>query len=169
MVLSSKIYLADNDGLDPTELDVFENKDIIKWKNLNSFVARITNNDFAPWLTFPIWELRSALECPIDKRTSVKSCRIWVATEWILRCGDIIYDDMSSQEQLDEDTSVVIAPGFLCECMSPRSIQRWEFWRKRFLDIVSEWDRLELEGVTRDRVSNAAMKMDAVVSGPGVA
>lgn len=65
-------------------------EEIAEWKNLNSFVARLTSGDFCFGITFPSWQLRFALEEPAVKGHPME-CRPWVATEWISRCAGIIY------------------------------------------------------------------------------
>lgn len=39
---------------DPTSLETWTPEDVSKWKNLNTFTAKLTSLEFSPWLNFPI-------------------------------------------------------------------------------------------------------------------
>ncbi|KAJ4328962.1 hypothetical protein N0V84_000533 [Fusarium piperis] len=159
--------------VDPTDLDGWTLEEVTKWKNFNSFAARITTSSFAPSLTFPIWQLRSALEMGLeddlsddsddtgeeqDKGPAIDS-RLWNATEWVLFCGEIVFRDMSSKEELDEDLARAFMPGLLCFDINPRSVERVKFWRKRLLQISAQKDALGLSADLAERVSRAAERL----------
>jgi hypothetical protein len=129
------------------------------WKNLNSFVARITAADFAPWMTFPIWQLRIALEdTPVEG--PAMDCRIWVASEWMIRCAEVILEDMSSGEQLDENSRRSLRTGPLCSC-EVLTVARFDFWRQRFSELAAAND-LGLDEPLLRRIGEALERMNAV-------
>ncbi|KAI2778797.1 hypothetical protein F4815DRAFT_476678 [Daldinia loculata] len=144
---------------DPTETGEELPEEFIKWKNLNSFVARITSTDFAPWLVFPIWQLTMALEEP-PVAGGAMECRVWVATEWIIHCAAVLFEEMNSTEQLDDSTARAFMTGPLCDTEEPLSIKRWNFWKRRLLELSTDTGDLALSGEARDRISNALESMD---------
>ncbi|KAI1079784.1 hypothetical protein F5B20DRAFT_542408 [Whalleya microplaca] len=146
---------------DPTESGEELNQDFAKWKNLNSFVARLTSTDFAPWMNLPIWQLRTALEEP-PERGSTMECRVWAASEWLIQCANVILDEMDSKEELDESTARAIKTGPLFDGNPPLSVERWEFWRKRLSEISNDTSSLELDSAISERISDALKSMDAV-------
>ncbi|KAF3065045.1 hypothetical protein GL218_01775 [Daldinia childiae] len=99
---------------------------IVKWKNLNSFVARITSTDFAPWLVFPIWRLTMVLEEP-PVAGSAMEWRAWVETDWIIRCVAVLFKEMNSIEQLDGSTACAFMTGPPCDTEEPLGMKRWNF------------------------------------------
>jgi hypothetical protein len=118
-------------------------EEVSKWQNLNSFVARLTEVDFAPWLNFPIWDLSSALEDPPFKGANL-NCQLWVVTEWILRCADVMlnYLLLAADEEL--------------------GIKRWNFWKKRLVEISANRGDLGIDDVMCRRISAALQKMAAI-------
>lgn len=142
--------------LDPTDLEAWTPEDVSSWKNINIFTAKLTSPDFAPWLTFPIWQLRSALEEPLEPGPILDS-RLWVATEWILRSGQVVFEDMTSQDPLGEDTARALATGPLVEPgVSPRSSQRLSFWKNKLLEMHQDSQSLGLDDGTARRMKEAA-------------
>ena len=70
-------------------------------------------------------------------------CQIWVATEWIIRCADAIFEDISSGEELKEGTARFLRTGPLYEDFSPLSVERWGFWKERLRPLsrmLRSWD-----------------------------
>lgn len=148
-------------SLDPTCTGEELIEEFAKWKNLNAFVARLTSTDFAPWLTLPIWQLRMALEeSPV--KGSAMECRVWVASEWILRCANLIFHDLNSKEELDESTARSLRTGPLCDGKPPLSVERWKFWKKRFSELATDPDSLGLDSATTERISDVLKSMNAV-------
>lgn len=145
-------------AVDPTDLDDWTPEDVSRWKNLNSFAARITTSSFAPWLTFPTWQLRSALEEELDKGPVLDS-RLWTATEWVLFCGEIVVEYMAYEEELDEALARALATGPLCFDVNPRSVERVEFWKKRLLEVSAEKEALGLSAELTERVSRATERL----------
>ncbi|KAI0378644.1 hypothetical protein F5Y04DRAFT_142704 [Hypomontagnella monticulosa] len=136
-------------------------EEFFKWKNLNSFVARVTSTGFAPWLNLPIWQLRVALEEPPLKGPLLE-CQLWVASEWIIYCADLIFEDVNSKEELNEAMARVLRRGSLCADKPPLGIERWEFWKKRFSDLSADADSLGLNSTLSERMTEALKKMESV-------
>jgi hypothetical protein len=159
--MSADTFLDPTDLLDPTEIGEELIEEFARWKNLNSFVARLTSTCFAYWLHFPIWQLRGALEEPPVKGSAME-CRIWVASVWIIHCADIIYEDMNSNEKLNENEARAIGTGTLGNDIQPLSVERWEFWKKRFSKLAADAGSLGLGTDIIGKISDALKSMDAV-------
>lgn len=144
--------------IDPTQDDTYNLEEVFNWKNMNSFTARLTTDNFAPWLTFPFWQIRDALEVGVEKGP-VLQCRVWVATEWILRCGTIIFEEVTSSRPLDEQTLKYLAVGPLCKGISVRSQERLDFWEKRLTELADQKETLDLDPELVDRITKAAEKI----------
>ncbi|KAH8597775.1 hypothetical protein B0O99DRAFT_684487 [Bisporella sp. PMI_857] len=130
-------------------------------KNLNSFIARLTSTGFAPWLNLPIWELREALEEPPEKGPAM-ACRVWVATEWIIHCADRIFMMMNSKEELDEFSLRSFRLGSLCDEKPVLSVERWEFGKKRFVELAADTGSRGFDSAISGRISDALKIMDTV-------
>lgn len=141
-------------------------EEFTKWENLNSFVARLTEAGFAPWLNFPIWQLRMALEEPPVKGPAM-ACRLRVATEWVIHCADAIFEEINLKEELDESLSRALKTGSLYEGKPPLSVERWNFWKKRFIEIIGNLGNLDLDSSFTRRLSDAYWKMEAAGYTPG--
>lgn len=89
-------------------------------------------------------------------------CRLWVASEWIIRCAGIIFEYITSGEDLDESMARAHKGGSLCDSISPHSLERWNFWKTRFSKIRADAGVLELEDSVLQRISDALESMDAV-------
>ena len=150
---------------DPTfngeEMSERLSQDLSQWKNFNSFIARLTSTGFAPWMNLPIWQLREALEEPPDAGPAM-SCRMWVASEWIIHCASPIFQYLDSKEKLSEGSARAIRTGSLYSDKPPLSVERWNFWKKRLSEIASEANRLELNHAATAHILDALTKMDAI-------
>lgn len=86
-------------------------------------------------------------------------CRVWVATQWLINCSDTLEKEMKSpNEDLTERQAINRGTGKLCvdSNIMPRSVQRWEFWKKRLAEIAEGADGdLGLEEETKKRVEEA--------------
>ncbi|KAK6528501.1 hypothetical protein TWF281_009742 [Arthrobotrys megalospora] len=138
-----------------------------KWKNLNSFVARLTSEQYNPWFNLPIWQLRTALEyAPI--RGAAMDTRIWVASEWILQCGKLVFEQMTSGNELDEESAAILETGTLSTTDKALSLERWQFWRDRFLFLSGSGSDLDLDAAVVQRARLAAQKMDGIRVGNSI-
>lgn len=133
--------------------------------NVNAFIARLTRPDFARWLTLPIWQLRAALEGPPVTGPAME-CRLWVASEWITQCADVLFQDMTSGEELDEGAARFLRAGPLCEDAAPPSAERWRFWKKRFEGLAADAESLgvDVKGPVVARIADALERMDTVTA-----
>ncbi|KAF5010629.1 hypothetical protein FDECE_3231 [Fusarium decemcellulare] len=124
-------------------LDGGDASGIAQWKNFTSFIARTSTN--SPWRWRSIWHLREALEEPPVKGPDME-CRLWVATEWIIRCADCS----------------VIWLGPNCNAKRVLSLERWEFWKKRLSELAADAEELELGSTVPTRITKALEAMTAV-------
>ncbi|KAI1196933.1 hypothetical protein F5X97DRAFT_325026 [Nemania serpens] len=132
--------------------------DLIRWKNQNSFVARLTITSFCPGLVFRISQLKAVLEEPAAQGP-IQECRLWVACEWIIRCADVIYQAMITEKNPD----VAFNTGSLCGNDIPHfGIDRWEFWKKRFGEISEGAKDLKLDITIDERIPNTIKSMGEV-------
>ncbi|KAL2755758.1 hypothetical protein ACRALDRAFT_1076755 [Sodiomyces alcalophilus JCM 7366] len=138
-----------------------------QWKNLNSFVARLTRLGFRPWLNFPIWELREVLEEPpwaqepSEKALEMDS-RLCAASEWMIQCADIVFEWMAEAGELDEDDARALQTGSLCKDIAPMSVERWEFWKERFAAFAADAENLGLDSAAVALITEALASMGAV-------
>ncbi|KAI0105630.1 hypothetical protein F4776DRAFT_474283 [Hypoxylon sp. NC0597] len=157
-------YCMREKWLDPTDDDEALDEEVAKWKNLNSFVARVTATGFAPWLTFPFWQLRTALEEPPVKGLAM-NCRLWVACEWVIHCAGIISEEMNSIKDLDESLARSLSGGSLYDGKELLGTERWEFWKRRFSEINADAGKLGLDTAVTKKVVDALKKMDEITIG----
>ncbi|KAI0006249.1 hypothetical protein F4779DRAFT_597146 [Xylariaceae sp. FL0662B] len=144
-----------------TNIEV-EKREYDQWKYLNSFAARLTTPSFFPWFAFPIWQLRTALEEPPVKG-AIQECRVWVACEWIIRCGKVILDEMRLSLSEGNESGNALLTGSLCgDDISQLGDERWDFWKKRLGEIAADAENLKLESAIVERISDTLKIMDAV-------
>lgn len=125
-------------------------------------MSHVISRGLVQQVHLPIWEIRSALEEPTAKGP-LMDCRVWVATEWILNCSDLLEKEMkASNEELTKDEAGIRGTGKLCDdSITSRSWQRWEFWKKRLAEIEKEADGLGLEEETRKRVEESLKVLES--------
>lgn len=128
---------------------------------MNSFTARITSTNYTPGLIFPIWQLREALEEPPVEGPAM-DCRVWVATEWIIRCAFIVFDLLNPKEEVTEHTARIFGTGSLIEDIQPLSVERWEYWKRRFFELAANRDGLGLGDTSVERISEALKSMEDI-------
>ncbi|OTA94725.1 hypothetical protein M434DRAFT_394512 [Hypoxylon sp. CO27-5] len=157
-------YCVREKWLDPTDAEEELDEEFTKWKNFNSFVARVTSTGFAPWLSFPIWQLRTALEEPPVKGSAM-DCRLWVASEWIIHCADIIFEDISSLKDPDEGLARSLSAGPLYDGKALLGAERWKFWKRRFSELNADSGKLELDNAVSNRILEALERMDKIEIG----
>ncbi len=112
----------------------------------------------------PYWEIRTALETPPPEDAAAFECGLWVATEWLTRCGELLRRDLGSKEAVSGQEEVSIAPGPLCEGIPPKDLKRWEFWRGRLAELASAETQPALSGASLVRVEQAVAVMKMVSS-----
>ena len=99
----------------------------------------------------------------------------------MIQCAEVIFEEMSSKKELDEGKARALRMGSLCnddggdgdddestkrKKVQPLSVERWEFWRRRFKEIAARADELGLDGggggSTVKRISDALKRMNDV-------
>ncbi|CAG8959853.1 hypothetical protein HYFRA_00013125 [Hymenoscyphus fraxineus] len=157
--LSTFTHCLRDQWVDPTDDEGELDPDaVLKWENMNSFAARLMGTECVRWLPFPVWQVRLALECPEAEGMKLE-CRLWVATEWLFHCGDQIFQEMSSTEPVDENTARALKPGPLCLVSSPLSLERWEFWTQRLLEIGELTDKTSQQRNISQRILETVERM----------
>ncbi len=136
-------------------------RDTTEWKNLNGFVARIMAGGYGLAIEFPIWELRASLEEPSVSRWAME-CRLWVASEWILRHSDGLFRRVKAKEVLSEDDSWSLRGGSLVKGIAPLSLERWEFWKQRLSECAADARFLGIGSAITDRIADALKEIAAV-------
>ncbi|KAK3292223.1 uncharacterized protein B0H64DRAFT_224573 [Chaetomium fimeti] len=159
-------YLFDKwaDPTDPDD-DDYDPEDLEAWKSFNSFASQLLSDDLPRWIVLPYWVIRAALETPLPQDPDVFECRLWVATEWLTRCGQLVRREMGSTEPLSEQSRASIAPGPLCEGVPPLGPERWEFWRSRLIELASAQPPAGEDGAGEDGVGEDGTGQQPVPSG----
>ena len=101
---------------------------------MNSFAPRLLVDDFKHWIDFAWWEITVGLENAPQDPTEFE-WRLWVVTEWLIQCGGLLFKDLSSTEELQEEVLASVRPGPLCADVHPMSLQRWQFWISRLMEL----------------------------------
>lgn len=89
-------------------------------------------------------------------------CLLWVATEWMIQCADIIFNWMTSVEELDQGSARALRGGPLCRDIAPLSVERWEFWKERLVALAADAENLEVDSAIVARITEALESMGAV-------
>ncbi|KAJ3564024.1 hypothetical protein NPX13_g7989 [Xylaria arbuscula] len=122
---------------DPTNemVDEVEEGEFTRWKNQNSFVARLTSPFFDPGYAFPLWQLRIALEEPPINGTG-QECRL--------------------------SNQTAFKTGSLCRDIPHFSMDRWNFWKRRLAEISADAGNLDLEPAIVTRISDTIKIMEEI-------
>ncbi|CAH0030142.1 unnamed protein product [Clonostachys rhizophaga] len=118
----------------PPETGILE-----RWKNLNSFLARLPGDDSIFFVRLALGQLEGALEVPLaesDSQLPWTECKIWTGTEWIIHCGRRIFKAVASK---DSPENTIPNPGPLSGDIPKQSVERWEFWKKRLAQIAVDY------------------------------
>ncbi|CAI6081807.1 unnamed protein product [Clonostachys chloroleuca] len=118
----------------PPETDVLE-----RWKNLNSFLARLPGDDSIFFVRLGLGQVGGALEVvppESDSQLPLTECKIWAGTEWIIHCGRRIFKAVTSK---DSPENTIPDPGPLLGDIPKQSNERWEFWKKRLTQIAGDY------------------------------
>lgn len=161
--------------------------DVTQWRALHSFSARIDETVWKPsYACHPIQLIREALEWPLTLPKNLKhpehieghrrAMVIWASAEWIIHIGDILFERMATrgvsdrrncklteadQRIYDEAIARMIRPGALCRDVPHFSVERWQFWKKRFPEVAAQLDP-EGNRATIAHVADAVKRMDAI-------
>lgn len=115
--------------------------------NYNSFVAYLHEQRvFGCDPTYAIWAMRFALETDLSsKDKEVRSTFVLGAAQWILWYGQSLFK-LTSQPDLFEGASNEWKgwePGPLYHGKASLFLDRWQFWKRRFGDIINGGDVTE--------------------------
>lgn len=119
-------------------------EDIETWKRWNSFVSGLVARGCPWWIHLAYCEVSDGLETiSHDKATefdvgTVFECKLWVATEWLIRSGGVLWQDLNSDQELLDEELRSIKPGPLCSDVYPCSAQRWDFWLSRLKELAEK-------------------------------
>ncbi|KAG9228244.1 hypothetical protein BJ875DRAFT_527886 [Amylocarpus encephaloides] len=145
---------------DPTDMNEELIEEFAGHKGRTSFYARLMGAGVPMSVHFPIWQLRTTLEeQPLEG--SAMECRIWTACEWMIHCADNVFKRMNLDMELDDDSARAICDGPLGEGNQLVSMERWEFWKRRFSELAADTARLRLGRETTGWISDALKSMDA--------
>ncbi|CAJ2511136.1 Uu.00g067610.m01.CDS01 [Anthostomella pinea] len=139
--------------------------DQTKWRNLNSFSARLYASGVTETSWYPVVELRGTVE-KYASSASVPEAALWVATEWVIRCPDRIFRFLQQADEPEgEMPERVWGLGDAWagkEDVGLLSVERWNLWKKWFSEKkekLSEADSGTVDSATLGRVSEALEKM----------
>ncbi|KAI1172037.1 hypothetical protein F4777DRAFT_563250 [Nemania sp. FL0916] len=138
-------------------------RELTGWKALNTFAIKLMKGPMR-WFSFVLHSMRHALEEPIGTG-DIQSCRLWVASKWIIVHGNAFHDCMVSL-RTDEDAfeSFRLKPGKLCgDGVSPLGDDRWEYWQKQLQAQKSDSKNLEIDDETVQLMSEAIEKMNTIL------
>ncbi|KAI0535787.1 hypothetical protein GGR58DRAFT_503928 [Xylaria digitata] len=91
-------------------------------------------------------------------------CRVWAASEWTIRCARPVFEEITlEKEKLDKNTVRLLRAGSLCENVLPLSLERWEYWRKRFAELAGDNNSLDLDCVVSQRSMDALRKPEKTI------
>ncbi|ESZ92739.1 hypothetical protein SBOR_6851 [Sclerotinia borealis F-4128] len=128
-----------------------ENLSLDEWLNLNSFVAKISNDGDEGSLIFGVWGLRSGLEEDLHKfeddgKPSPQSFsvnRVRVACEWIIQAGPAFFKQSLlnvSFEEIPAKTGRPYCGGALFLGTNGFTIEHWGFWKRRFIEVRKDFE-----------------------------
>ncbi|KAL1903867.1 hypothetical protein Sste5344_010421 [Sporothrix stenoceras] len=165
-------------------------EDMEMWKNQNSFAARITTETYAPWLNFPILAIKDAVDKngEVDNKANTKKedkedkedqevsaaalphkqldkhtiwvYHLWIATEWLLRAGDIVFKKSLAPGKWERSTDPEKAAAeAIFEATLPPRRERLPWWKKRFAEFLDKKEKL---GLSADLVERVAKSVEAI-------
>lgn len=144
---------------DPTDFPDTVHEEIEIWKRWNSFVSGLVARGCQQWIFYGYYEIREALEVASHNEATsfdpatVFECKLWVGTQWLIRCGGILFQDTKKPPgsyTAKEATS--IRPGPLCRDLPSFSIQRWDFWLSRLTELADRRSTTRLKDGTAHEV-----------------
>lgn len=121
---------------------------------------KVVGSDLGASKIFSIWQLRIALEEPPVEGNAME-CRLWVATEWLIHCAKIIFNDLTLDEEVDANTERPMGLGSLCPNVPVLSLERWNFWKSRITALTGDLDSLGVSSSVAGRLSMAMQQMVA--------
>jgi hypothetical protein len=108
-----------------------------EWRNVNSFIARLTSHGFDGLVYLGIMELTAVLEEPA-KRGPVMDCWAWAAAEWVISSSDVLRQYITNPEKkAGPNDPAAPETGELCKDIDAQSMERWNFWKAKFGEILA--------------------------------
>lgn len=131
-------------------------KEILNYRRLTSFTARLTDAGYKPWMNWPAFNLSYALGAPWEKGM-VFDCHLWIGTEWLLRCAGDIYQALCDREDDPEweQNWIYLKP-------EGTALQKWQAWRRRLVELEEDWDNWDFKDTTVERIKQSIQEMDNV-------
>ncbi|KAJ5609906.1 hypothetical protein N7528_009172 [Penicillium herquei] len=149
-----RMYLFDKFAEDPTDTDDTGLGDIEIWKRWTSFAACVAGRGCRLWDDLAWREIRDGLETDSHNEptsfdpATVFECKVWIAAEWIIQLGGIPFQELNSTKDLDARDFAAIKPGPLCEDIPRHSVQRWDFWLSRLVELADKKSTTRLKDDT---------------------
>jgi hypothetical protein len=113
------------------------------WKNVNSFLAKISSAELTPCLCYGFDQIQQALEKPPPDggyEGPWAASMLWIASEWIEQCGSLIFTMMDHKKDHALSREVPTDVDSLYKNLPPHSIERWTFWKSQLLRIATDPD-----------------------------
>ncbi|KAI0154521.1 hypothetical protein GGR57DRAFT_465953 [Xylariaceae sp. FL1272] len=146
------------------ELDTHMNRVYEKdndFQNLNFFVARLYATNVERYSHFPIIRLRDALE---RRGGQPQPYLVWVASEWLIRCAEHIYEAMTNTENIAQKTGLSLGEDIADrQDITPIGVGRWKFWKDRIAEERAKLLASNSEPATADlakRLGRALERME---------
>ncbi|KAJ5629952.1 hypothetical protein N7528_003609 [Penicillium herquei] len=104
----------------------------------NSFSCRLLTDDYKYLVLFlPYSAMTEALEETAAGHQTKFDCKVWIAAEWLIRCGNLLHRELGAGEFLTAEDQAMsnVKPGPLAEGVLPISLERWNSWRSRLVEL----------------------------------
>ncbi|KAJ5697334.1 hypothetical protein N7488_011018 [Penicillium malachiteum] len=152
-------------------VDAYFDTEIKDWKMFNSFSCRLLTDDCKYLFLFlPYSAMTEALEETAAGHQTKFDCKVWIAAEWLIRCGNLLHRELGAGEFLTAADQAMsnVKPGPLAEGVLPISLKRWNFWRSRLVELscakplFGSGEEFVLSDTTLAHVKKAICAMDSV-------
>ncbi|KAK4182289.1 hypothetical protein QBC35DRAFT_457446 [Podospora australis] len=75
---------------------------LTRFRNLNSFLSRVLENEFYQCIDIPYTQMQNAMNQHVSREWSAAfQSRLWDVTEWVLHCGKVLLDGIIIGERVD--------------------------------------------------------------------
>jgi hypothetical protein len=138
------------------------------WVLKNAFVARLVTllakkgTKEPPFLEFPVWTLRGALEEEFKTPTpDFVSARVVASVFWFKYAGGFLLEQSVSEHQThDEMFARVTQPGKLFQGPPGMSLERFKFWRARLEELSHDSGDERVKKLAKEAAEIAANLLD---------
>jgi hypothetical protein len=93
-------------------------------------------NILASDMDFALWQLRYTLEEEPSFSQEI-DCRTAAAAQWILQAGQAIFRMILQPDRLRPGNAAMLEPGKLYSGEAGYSLDRWQFWKMRLIELRS--------------------------------